>query len=67
MMSDLELGDIFMAKRAIEFINMQRQWRFTLMLVLMFLVIGGVFAIAYAQSGASAFNFNSPTAFPVDI
>lgn len=31
------------------------------------LTLGGALTIAYAQSGSSAFNLNSPASFPVDI
>lgn len=43
--------------------------RFRLLTVLVIAValVGGALTIAYAQSGSSAFNLNSPASFPVDI
>ncbi len=47
----------------------RRSRRLTLVIALVMAVLsaGGLLAVAYAQSGASAFNLNSPAAFPVDI
>lgn len=36
-------------------------------LLLAVAIAGGALTIAYAQSGSSAFNLNSPASFPVDI
>ncbi len=49
--------------------SQRRGRRRSLIIALMMaaLTVGGMLAVAYAQSGASSFNLNSPVAFPVDI
>jgi len=44
-----------------------RQTRWLLLVSMVAVFALGVLTIAYAQSGASKFNLNSPAAFPVDI
>lgn len=41
--------------------------RMLAILVIAVALAGGALTIAYAQSGSSAFNLNSPASFPVDI
>ena len=46
-------------------IKKRRHWFYILVITL--LLVGGALTVAYAQSGTSAFNLNSPASFPVDI
>lgn len=49
---------------------MVRSRRKTILIVIavtMLLTLSGALTFAYAQSGSSAFNLNSPASFPVDI
>jgi|MEHZ01.3.fsa_nt_MEHZ010764321.1_1 hypothetical protein len=46
-------------------IKKRRHWFYILVITL--LLAGGALTVAYAQSGTSAFNLNSPASFPVDI
>lgn len=43
------------------------KFRVVAVLVIAAAIAGGALTIAYAQSGSSAFNLNSPASFPVDI
>lgn len=43
------------------------RFRVLAILVIAVVLAGGALTIAYAQSGSSAFNLNSPASFPVDI
>lgn len=55
-----ELGGIYMAQSKIK-------KRMLIIAAAVLLTLGGALTIAYAQSGSSAFNLNSPASFPVDI
>lgn len=46
-------------------IKKRRHWFYIFVIAL--LLAGGALTVAYAQSGTSAFNLNSPASFPVDI
>lgn len=46
-------------------IRKRRHWLYIFVITL--LLAGGALTVAYAQSGTSAFNLNSPASFPVDI
>ena len=61
----LELADI--CKEKMMRLLRGRKYRWGLILTIFGLCIGGLFSLAYAQSGASSFNLNSPASFPVDI
>lgn len=43
----------------------KRRW--VLIVAVLALCVWALFSLAYAQSGASLFNLNSPASFPVDI